>query len=236
MSIRNRLPVLATLVVGGSVLALSIYAPGWVSTNLNWGIATVILVSAAVAGFFFEFEARNLGSKEVALVAVMGTVSAVARIPFAAIPNVQPATFLIICMGYVFGPMAGFMTGAVTAIVSNFFLGHGPWTLFQIFAWGLGGVIAGGLGRIKAGVWALAAFGLVWGFVFGIIMNLWFWVSLIYPLNLTTFLASQLNSFWFDALHAMANFILVVFAGKKVIGIMENWHNRFYWTHVQEHP
>ena len=105
-------------------------------------MATLMVVLVILA-FFFEFESAAMGAKEIALVAMLGTISAAVRIPFAAIPNVQPCTFIIICSGYIFGPLAGFMVGAVTALVSNLFLGQGPWTPYQMLAWGLAGSLCG---------------------------------------------------------------------------------------------
>ena len=66
---------------------------------MNWGLIATILVILAIIAFFFEFEAAAISSKEIALVAMLGTISAVLRVPFAAIPSVQPCTYLIICSG-----------------------------------------------------------------------------------------------------------------------------------------
>ena len=41
------------------------------------------------------------------------------------------------------GSEAGFLTGAMAALLSNFYFGQGPWTAFQMLAWGLIGWIAG---------------------------------------------------------------------------------------------
>jgi hypothetical protein len=70
--------------------------------------------------------------------------NAIIRVPFAPIPGLQPSTFFCIMVGLVFGPRKGFTVGALTAFISNFFLGHGPWTLYQMFGWGIVGM-AGGL-------------------------------------------------------------------------------------------
>jgi hypothetical protein len=67
------------------------------------------------------------------------------RIPFAALPGVQPTSFLVMVSGLVFGPQAGFMIGAMAALASNFFLGQGPWTPWQMLGWGLMGMSAAGL-------------------------------------------------------------------------------------------
>jgi energy-coupling factor transport system substrate-specific component len=167
------------------------------------------------------------------MVAMLGTISAVARVPFAAIPSVQPCTFFIICSGYVFGPLAGFMVGAVTALVSHFFLGQGPWTPYQMLAWGLAGISAAYFRRLKPGKIGLILFGIAWGYFYGWIMNLWFWVSMAYPLTLKTFIAYQVTSVWFDTLHAVSNAVFLGLFGVKITGILERFKKRFHWSFVR---
>lgn len=193
----------------------------------NWGLTATVVVTLAVIAFFFEFESTAVSSKEIALIAMLGTISAVSRIPFAVIPNVQPCTYLIICSGYVFGPVAGFMVGAITALVSNFFLGQGPWTLYQMFAWGLAGVSAAYLRRFGLGRISLIIFGAIWGYLYGWIMNTWYWASFIYPLTLKTFLTYQLTSIWFDTFHALGNVVFLGFFGTKTVAILQRFKRRF---------
>ncbi|MDD2251630.1 MAG: ECF transporter S component [Dehalococcoidales bacterium] len=226
---RNRIYFLLTLLAAAITVILAIYAPSWLGRGFNWGIVAIVVTSLLILAFFYEFEARKITSREIALISMMGTLSAVSRIPFAPIPSVQPATFIIICTGYVFGPLAGFMTGALTAIISNLFLGHGPWTLFQIFGWGMAGVIPGIIPRNRACIWILAFFGLAWGYIYGVIVNIWAWASLIYPLTWQTFLLSMLNSVWFDTMHGVANVLFIAILGKRTISIMERWSQRFLW-------
>ena len=211
--------------------AAAFLAPVFPQTPLqifaNWGLTATIIVALAVVAFFFEFEATAMSSKEIALIAMLGTISAVARVPFAVIPNVQPCTYLIICSGYVFGPVAGFMVGAITALVSNLFLGQGPWTLYQMLAWGLAGVSAAYLRRFGLGKITLIIFGAVWGYLYGWIMNTWFWASFIYPLTFRTFLTYQLTSVWFDTFHALGNVVFLGFFGMKTVAILERFKRRF---------
>ena len=203
-----------------------------VNSILNWGVLTAVLAGLICLAFFFEFETAAVSSKEIALVAMLGTISAVLRIPFAAIPNVQPCTYLIICSGYVFGPIAGFTVGAITAIVSNLVLGLGPWTLYQMIAWGLAGVSAAYIRRLGAGrVW-LIIFGVIWGYLYGWIMNIWYWATFIYPLTLRTFLTYQLTSIWFDTLNAIGNAVLLGLLGTKTIVILEKFKQRFNWRSI----
>lgn len=218
------------LVIGVSAFIIPLFPESPLQSFVNWGLIATILVILSVVAFFFEFESAAISSKEIALVAMLGTISAVLRVPFAVIPNVQPCTYLIICSGYVFGPMAGFMVGAVTALVSNFFLGQGLWTPYQMFAWGLAGVSAAYLRRFGVERIGLIILGVVWGYLYGWIMNVWYWVAFIYPLTVKTFFVYQLTSIWFDTLHAIGNALLLGLFGVKTIAILDRFKKRFSWS------
>ena len=200
---------------------------------LNWGVLAAILALLVCVALFFEFETTATSSKEIALVAMLGTISAVLRVPFAAIPNVQPCTYLIICSGYVFGPVAGFTVGAMTALVSNFFLGHGPWTLYQMIAWGFAGLSAGYLSKLRLNRPLLIVFGLLWGYLYGLITNIWFWTTFVYPLTLQTFILTQVNTIWFDTFHAIGNAIFLGFLGRRTIVVLNRFKERFSTTFIQ---
>jgi len=215
------------LTIGMTALVAPMFPQTPLEIFTNWGLTATVIVALAVVAFFFEFEATAMSSKEIALIAMLGTISAVSRVPFAVIPNVQPCTYLIICSGYVFGPVAGFMVGAITALVSNLFLGQGPWTLYQMFAWGLAGVSAAYLRRLGLGRISLIIFGTAWGFIYGWIMNIWFWASFIYPLTFKTFLTYQLTSIWFDTFHALGNIVFLGFFGMKTVAILQRFKRRF---------
>jgi len=222
------------LLISGVAFVVPVFPSCPLNELMDWGLLATIVVSIAIVAFFAEFEAAAVSSREIALVAMLGTISAVSRVPFAAMPSVQPSTFLVICSGYVFGPVAGFMVGAMTALVSNFFLGQGPWTPYQMLAWGLAGVSAGYLGRFNLGRTWLVLFGIVWGYLFGWIMNTWFWASFVYPLNFRTFVTYQLNSVWFDSFHAAGNAIFLWLFGMKTIAILERFRRRFNWKLLRE--
>jgi len=226
---RSHIILALILGIGIACFAIPMFPSCPLNALMNWGLVATTLVILAIIAFFFEFEAAAVSSKEIALVAMLGAVSAVLRVPFAAIPGMQPCTYLIICTGYVFGPVAGFMVGAITALVSNFFLGQGPWTPYQMFAWGLVGVTAAHIRRFNVNTKWLVVFGIAWGYVFGWIMNIFFWASFVYPLTLRTFIVAQLNSVWFDTFHAVGNAVFLGVFGTRTITILERFKKRFNW-------
>ncbi|KJS10434.1 MAG: hypothetical protein VR67_18655 [Peptococcaceae bacterium BRH_c8a] len=196
--------------------------------DLNWSVLSLGLALLGLLGFFLKFESSGPSAGEVALLATMSALAALGRLPFAAIPNVQPTTFLVIISGYVLGPGAGFAVGALAALTSNFFLGLGPWTPWQMVAWGLVGLSAGVLARIKSSHsrWALVAFALGWGYLYGLIMNTWHWLTYIYPLSWQTFAATYAAGFAFDTLHAVGNGVFMYLMGMEMIKILQRFGNR----------
>ncbi len=203
-----------------------------------WGIVTLLMMIATMGVMYFQFEKGKITSKEISLVAILSGFSSVSRIPFAAIPSIQPCTYIIICTGYVFGPVAGFMVGATTALVSNMFLGHGPWTVFQMFAWGSVGATASILQNLHIKRFGLIIFGAVWGFLFGWIMNLWYWLLYIYPHTFQTLGFVVISSAGFDTLHALGNAIFLLILGEKTIAILKRYKNRFHieYTDTKQNP
>ena len=220
--------IFTVMLVSLTLVILLIYLPpAALNFQFNLGLLVTITVCAVILTCTFIFGFKVKSSKEIALIAMLGALSAALRIPFAAIPSLNPCTYLITCVGYVFGGIAGFMVGILTPLLSNFILTHGPWTIYQMFAWGLVGLSSSILGKFKVGRFGLSFFGFIWGYIFGLIMNLWFWFFFIYPLTFETLLLVEVRSIWFDSIHAFGNLAFLWFFGLKTIGILERFKKRF---------
>ncbi|HHY90522.1 MAG TPA: ECF transporter S component, partial [Clostridiales bacterium] len=148
--------------------------------------------------------------------------------------NIQPATFFVLLSGYVFGPVYGFMVGAVAGLISNSFLGHGPWTPWQMIAWGAAGMSAGLLKKVlsKPKRIPLSIFAFCWGFLYDYIMNLWHWIAFISPHTLSTLIAVNAASFYFDLMHALGNFILMYLFGKNLINVLSRFKDKIHYTEI----
>jgi energy-coupling factor transport system substrate-specific component len=230
---KSRLLLALVFLIGLAAVFIPVFCMNNPGSFINWGLAATVIAVLSIAIVFYDFSLSANGSKEIALVAMLGAMSAVLRIPFAAIPNVQPCTSLIICAGYVLGPSAGFMVGALTALVSNFFLGQGPWTPFQMLAWGFIGVAAAYLRSLNLGRAGLVIVGILAGYVYGWLTNIWYWASFIYPLTWKTFLATQLTSVWFDTFHALGNALFLGLFGIRFINILERFKLKSNWRRVR---
>ena len=102
---------------------------------------TVILLT--MAAFFLHFESRKPQARELVILAVLCALAVGSRAAFAAVPHFKPMLAIVMLTGIVFGPEAGFLCGAISGFASNFIFGQGPWTPWQMFAYGIAGLLAG---------------------------------------------------------------------------------------------
>ena len=104
------------------------------------GLAIIVLTTAA---FFLHFESRKPQARELVILAVLCALAVASRAAFAAVPHFKPMLAIVMLTGIAFGPEAGFLCGAISGFASNFIFGQGPWTPWQMFAYGIGGMLAG---------------------------------------------------------------------------------------------
>ena len=185
-------------------------------------LLSTAMILLSMCPIFYSFEKRSLQAEEVILIAVLSALGAVARIPFSALPSIQPTSFIIILAGVIFGGETGFLVGALSALASNLVLGQGPWTLWQMFAWSMMGLSSGlftSKVHTKASI-SLCIFGFLWGFLFGWIMNIWSVVSFFDRLTLPLLLTSMATSLYFDLAHALSNVLFLFLFSKSWFQIL----------------
>jgi len=188
-------------------------------------------------------------SKTVALLGVLVAIDATLRL-VPSLAGASPIFLLIMLVGAVFGAAMGFQMGALTLLLSAFLTGGiGPWLPFQMLGAGWIGMTAGWVPRFaspRRRLLALALFGGVWGLLFGVLMNIWFWpftapgagadASLYWSPDLSAgetiaryarfYLVTSLA---FDAFRAVGNIVLVLALGGPILRLLERYKARFGW-------
>jgi energy-coupling factor transport system substrate-specific component len=138
----------------------------------------VLLVALLAALVVAELSDGGLDAKTVALLGVLAAAGGALRVLGAGTAGLEPMFFLLVLAGRVLGRGVGFVLGALAILVGAFLTGGvGPWAPFQMIAAGWVGFGAGSLPRASGRTerLMLAAYGLVAGLLFGVLMNLWFW-------------------------------------------------------------
>lgn len=208
---QSRLPLILASVVVLGLLFVAVF----VFDDKQYLLISLLIMATTVVPFFLRFEFRQVDGRELVLLAMLAAIAAVGRVPFAALPSVQPTTFVIIVSALVLGAESGFIIGAAAAIVSNIFLGQGPWTPWQMYAWGMTGLVAGSLRDTwwMQKVWGQCLFGFAVGWLFGWFMNLWFLLGFVGDLTKEAFISAYVASIYFDLAHALSNvFFLALFS------------------------
>ena len=106
-------------------------------------LTCTLMIIELMIPFFLRFEARKPQARELVLVAVMAALAAASRVAFVFLPGFKPIIGIIMICGMAFGPESGFLIGALSVFASNFFYTQGPWTPWQMMAYGFAGFLAG---------------------------------------------------------------------------------------------
>jgi len=171
-----------------------------------------------------------------ALLAVLAAIGAAVRIASTGVGGVEALFVLLILAGRAFGPRFGLLLGAAAIALSAVMWGGvGPWLPFQMFACGWVGAGAGLLPRRVRGwpeVAMLCAYGILSSYLFGLVMNMWFWpfavgadTSISYvpgggvAENLGNFLVYSLvtSTATWDTLRAVTTVVGLVLVGRAVL-------------------
>lgn len=172
---------------------------------IAYGVAAAIII-----GLLFLTERKKLPLSTFLPVVVMVVVASIGRIIFGFIPNVQPVTVIVIIMGLCYNAESGLLTGILSALVSNMVMGQGPWTLWQMLAWGLIGLLAGFFGKIKPlkNVKFAVVYSVIAAFLFSIITDTWTVLTLANGLTLGSALSVFGAGLAFNIPHAVFNGLL----------------------------
>ncbi len=175
--------------------------------------AFLIIAMLLLAGVLFVagFEQRKTGTRRLILVAVFVALSVAGRF----LPLFKPVTALTIIAGIYLGKEAGFLCGSLSAVISNFYYGQGPWTPFQMVAWGLAGFLAGILADpLKRSRVFLLLFGALSGCFFSLVMDVWTvtWAASVFDWD--AYLAAFLTALPFTIMYSVSNVVFLLLIAK----------------------
>ncbi len=232
-----------------------------------------LLIGLCLAALAVEAQGQAMSAKVIALLGILVAINSALRFAEAVVRGpggFSPVFMLIIVCGYVFGSRFGFLMGILSLLVSAIITGGiGPWLPYQMFTAGWMGMSAGWIAYLRDAlialkgnkpkstpsapatarrgpsleIIALCAFGALWGFIYGAVMNLWFWpfqagdpgqswqAGLGVAQGLQRYLAFYLaTSFIWDVFAAIGNVLLLGLFGKPTLRALQRFRNRFMFT------
>lgn len=196
----------SVVVVGALLFREKYYA--WIS---------LCVAVISVIPLFYAFERRESSGKELTVLAVLIAISAAGRFIFAWLPGFKPVTAITVVVAVWLGKEAGFVVGALSAVVSNMYFGQGPWTPFQMFAWGLLGLLAGLLAKpLQKHRAMLCVFGALAGVLFSLTMDVWTTLWADNTFQLSRYGASIVAALPITAEYALSNVIFLLLLAKPI--------------------
>ncbi len=195
---------------------------------MSWPLASFLLVGVVLGLGWLAYERRRPSTRMVAVVATLAAVAALGRDAFVALPDVKPITAIAFVVGYALGPLPGFTVGAIGMLASNVMLGQGPYTPWQMAAWGLVGLAGAGVGRLTrrrlgrvplALACALAALGAKE------IMNFYTW-TIGASHTLAALLIAVVNGLPFDITDTLATLLFALAFGPELARLLARTRER----------
>jgi len=197
----------------------------YVLGDRSYYLISLLMIVLAMLPFFMAFEHRKPQARELIVIAVLSAIAVAGRAAFFMVPQFKPVVAIVIIAGVCFGAESGFLVGAMSGFVSNFFFGQGPNTPWQMFCFGIIGFLAGILyqrGILKRGKLSLCIFGGLSTFIiYGGIINFGTFLMSGMPLTTEALLATYAAGVPFDLIHAASSVIFIFVLSRPMIEKLE---------------
>ena len=210
-NIKRVLSMLLLLVVVPATVILS-YT---LFDNNRYDIASLVIAVVSTLAVVLRFEKSKSNGKLIAVISVMTALSVAGRFIFSPLPFFKPVTAIVVITALYFDSECGFITGAFSALLSNFYFGQGPWTPFQMMVWGLIGLLSGLLAKyiVKNRI-TLSVWGVFSGVLYSMIMDIWTTLWSDGGFNISRYVFYLSSSLPIMAVYAVSNVVFLILLAK----------------------
>lgn len=194
-------------------IPITLFAGMYIFGDRKYYLISLLILLEIFVPFIFVFEQKRVSAREIVIISILCAVAVAGKIAFASFPQCKPVLAIVIITAAFFGAEAGFLTGAVTAFVSNFYFSQGPWTPWQMFATGMVGFVAGiifrhkliNITRVSLSVYG----GLAALLIHGIIVNVYSVISYQPVITPGMIISSCVAGLPFDIIHALSTVFFI---------------------------
>ena len=195
----------------------------------HYYLVSTLVILAATGIFFLQYERQKPTVKDFVTLAVLSAVAVVSRAAFAMVPHFKPITGIIMICGIAFVSGTGFFVGVISAFVSNFIFGQGPW---QMFAYGIAGVCAGFLKKREIHTMPQVLLTAVYGFcvvllIVGPILDTGSLFMMANVITKETAGAVYLSGLPVNAIHGAATFITLLLFCRPLLEKLDRMKQKY---------
>ncbi len=224
--------ILAFVLILTAIPAVILFGIFFLNDRSDYFISLCILILSMLP-FFLVFENRRPQAREVVVIAVMAALAVAGRAAFFMLPQFKPVAAIVIIAGVGLGAEAGFLTGALAGFVSNFFFGQGPWTPWQMFAFGIVGFLGGLIFRKKWGkwkhfrLWLCIYGGLAVLVIYGFLLDTASVFMGMGEINQAAFLAMYASGFPMNVIHGTATVFFLAWLGEPMLAKLKRIRKKY---------
>ncbi|TCU75739.1 energy-coupling factor transport system substrate-specific component [Tissierella praeacuta] len=203
------------------VIPVTIFFGLYFLNDRKYYFISLLIIIYTMIPFIMIFEKREPQARELILIAVLTAIAVAGRGAFYMIPQFKPVVAIVIITGVSLGAESGFLVGALTGFISNFFFGQGPWTPWQMFCFGIIGFLAGILFQkeiLKKNKLSLCIYGgLSTFFIYGGIIDLGSLLIFTSHFSWKALLTTYISGFWFNIIHSIATVFFLYIISQPMI-------------------
>ncbi len=188
-----------------------------------------IIISLGVAAmtllvFISGYEKKKTGTRRLVIASIMIALCVFGRF----IPVFKPITAITIITGMYLGRETGFLVGSLSAVISNIFVGQGPWTAFQMLSWGIIGFFAGIISEpLKRHRALLLFYGVISGIAYSFIMDIWTTLWYSGEFDTSFYLTALVTAIPYTVSYAVSNFVFLFFLADSFGEKLERMHIKY---------
>ena len=188
-----------------------------VFAEVKYIYVALAVAALSLAPFLIRFEKKDHSVTYLLLIAVFTALSVIGRLAFSAVQAFKPVTAVVVIAAMYFGPEAGFLVGSLSALLSNFYFGQGPWTVFQMAAWGLVGFLAGLLAeKLKQSLVLLSVYGALSGVAYSLMLDVWHAMYADGLFSWGRYVTAVTTSVWFTVMYAISNVVFLLLLARPI--------------------
>ncbi|CEN78192.1 ECF transporter S component [Paraclostridium sordellii] len=217
IGVRTILASILILIVIPTTILFGVF----VLNDRKYYLISIMIILYTIFPFIMVFENRKPQARELVVIAVLSAIAVAGRSAFFMLPQFKPVVAVVIISGVCFGAESGFLVGAVSGFVSNFFFRQGPWTPWQMFCFGIIGFLAGILfkrGKLKKTKTSLCIFGgLATFFIYGGIIDIWSLFMFTSNITIEAIIAIYTSAIPFNLIHSAATVFFLFIISDSMI-------------------
>ncbi|MDD5933962.1 MAG: ECF transporter S component [Clostridiales bacterium] len=210
---RKRAVLIASILVVAIIIPCFICIGVTLLEDRKYYLISILIICASLIPFVIQIKQQQFSSRRLILIASMAAIATLGRIAFFFLPQFKPVLAVVIMAAILVGPMDGFLVGVLTGFISNFYYGQGPWTVWQMYCFGLVGFVAGLIfSHGKHNKFLVCLYGFVATFLlYGGVINFASVIMFYSYITPGALKASYIQGIPFDFIHAVATVIFLYF-------------------------